>query len=260
MLPLGGHSASSGEPRLEGGGSHESAGASCARHPMTTPADRTGGSQREVDRHLGGTYEPLRRQIHCICGPCGRHASALPAPAGPPTSRVRRSMPSRNATSWICGVDTGIPGFAFQDSAGKWQGLDIAYCQRHRRRGARRSREGEVRRHHGQGPLLRAAIGRDRRADPRFDPHAHAQHRSRPRHRRGQLLHRPGLHGEEEPERRPCEGAGRRHHLRDHRHHARAQHRRLQPRQQHQDQYAAVRQVRGGLRRGRGRALRRLYR
>jgi general L-amino acid transport system substrate-binding protein len=29
----------------------------------------------------------------------------------------------------ICGVDTGIPGFAFQDSAGKWGGLDIAYCR-----------------------------------------------------------------------------------------------------------------------------------
>src|SRR5258708_27793749 len=29
----------------------------------------------------------------------------------------------------ICRVDTGIPGFAFQDSAGKWQGLDIAYCR-----------------------------------------------------------------------------------------------------------------------------------
>src|SRR5262249_8852142 len=29
----------------------------------------------------------------------------------------------------ICGVDTGIPGFAFQDSAGQWQGLDIAYCR-----------------------------------------------------------------------------------------------------------------------------------
>jgi len=29
----------------------------------------------------------------------------------------------------VCGVDTGIPGFAFQDSSGKWQGLDIAYCQ-----------------------------------------------------------------------------------------------------------------------------------
>jgi general L-amino acid transport system substrate-binding protein len=29
----------------------------------------------------------------------------------------------------ICGVDTGIPGFAFQDSAGKWAGLDVAYCR-----------------------------------------------------------------------------------------------------------------------------------
>jgi general L-amino acid transport system substrate-binding protein len=29
----------------------------------------------------------------------------------------------------ICGVDTGIPGFAFQDSAGKWKGFDIAYCR-----------------------------------------------------------------------------------------------------------------------------------
>lgn len=29
----------------------------------------------------------------------------------------------------ICGVDTGIPGYAFQDSKGAWQGLDIAYCR-----------------------------------------------------------------------------------------------------------------------------------
>lgn len=29
----------------------------------------------------------------------------------------------------ICGVDTGIPGYAFQDSSGKWQGLDVAYCR-----------------------------------------------------------------------------------------------------------------------------------
>ena len=28
-----------------------------------------------------------------------------------------------------CGVDTGIPGFAFQDSAGAWKGFDVAYCQ-----------------------------------------------------------------------------------------------------------------------------------
>jgi general L-amino acid transport system substrate-binding protein len=29
----------------------------------------------------------------------------------------------------ICGVDTGIPGYAFQDSKGEWQGLDVAYCR-----------------------------------------------------------------------------------------------------------------------------------
>ncbi len=28
----------------------------------------------------------------------------------------------------ICGIDTGIPGYAYQDSAGNWQGLDVAYC------------------------------------------------------------------------------------------------------------------------------------
>ena len=29
----------------------------------------------------------------------------------------------------ICGVDTGIPGYAFQDASGEWKGLDIAYCR-----------------------------------------------------------------------------------------------------------------------------------
>ena len=29
----------------------------------------------------------------------------------------------------ICGVDTGIPGYAYQDSKGDWQGLDVAYCR-----------------------------------------------------------------------------------------------------------------------------------
>jgi general L-amino acid transport system substrate-binding protein len=28
-----------------------------------------------------------------------------------------------------CGVDTGIPGFAFQDNTGKWDGFDITYCR-----------------------------------------------------------------------------------------------------------------------------------
>ena len=28
-----------------------------------------------------------------------------------------------------CGVDTGIPGFAYQDKAGKWLGFDVDYCR-----------------------------------------------------------------------------------------------------------------------------------
>ena len=26
----------------------------------------------------------------------------------------------------VCGVDTGVPGFASQDSTGRWRGLDIS--------------------------------------------------------------------------------------------------------------------------------------
>src|SRR5579871_500222 len=29
----------------------------------------------------------------------------------------------------ICGIDTGIPGYAFQDAKGEWQGLDVAFCR-----------------------------------------------------------------------------------------------------------------------------------
>ncbi len=28
-----------------------------------------------------------------------------------------------------CGIDTGVPGFASQDNAGNWQGLDVTYCR-----------------------------------------------------------------------------------------------------------------------------------
>jgi general L-amino acid transport system substrate-binding protein len=35
----------------------------------------------------------------------------------------------RKRDQLICGIDTGIPGFAFQDSSGRWQGLDVAYCR-----------------------------------------------------------------------------------------------------------------------------------
>ena len=29
----------------------------------------------------------------------------------------------------ICGIDTGIPGYAYQNAAGEWEGLDVAYCR-----------------------------------------------------------------------------------------------------------------------------------
>lgn len=29
----------------------------------------------------------------------------------------------------VCGIDTGIPGYAFQDSSGEWQGLDVSLCR-----------------------------------------------------------------------------------------------------------------------------------
>ena len=44
-------------------------------------------------------------------------------PPGPTVGQIKQ----RNQLS--CGVDSGIPGFAFQDNAGKWQGFDVDYCR-----------------------------------------------------------------------------------------------------------------------------------
>ena len=79
----------------------------------------------------------------------------------------------------ICGVDTGIPGFAFQDSKpanGRGSTSPIAAPSP-----PRCSAIAEKVKYIGttvEGPLLGAAIGRDRRADPRFRAHLHPQHRS----------------------------------------------------------------------------------
>ena len=160
----------------------------------------------------------------------------------------------------ICGVDTGIPGYAFQDSKGEWQGLDIALCRALADAMLGSPTKVKYHRHHVEGPLLRAAIGRDRRADPRLRAHLHPQYAAWPGRAGGQFLHRPDLHGAQEPGRRAHQGPERRHDLPADRHHAGDQHRRLQPGQQHQDQHAAVRQARGGLRRRRCRPMRRLHR
>lgn len=54
---------------------------------------------------------------------CAAHAqTAIPVP-GPTVTAIK----ARGALN--CGVDTGIPGFAFQDSKGAWHGFDVAYCR-----------------------------------------------------------------------------------------------------------------------------------
>ena len=50
------------------------------------------------------------------------HAQSIPVP-GPTVEAIKKRG------QLACGVDTGIPGFAFQDSSGAWKGFDVDYCQ-----------------------------------------------------------------------------------------------------------------------------------
>ena len=60
-------------------------------------------------------------------------AALLAVVSGPAMAQGEVKSPTMDAIKkrgqLICGVDTGIPGYAFQDSKGNWQGLDIAYCR-----------------------------------------------------------------------------------------------------------------------------------
>ena len=49
-------------------------------------------------------------------------AQSIPIP-GPTVETIKKRG------QLACGVDTGIPGFAFQDSAGAWHGFDVDYCR-----------------------------------------------------------------------------------------------------------------------------------
>lgn len=53
----------------------------------------------------------------------GAAAQAQLAPAPGPTAEAIKKRGMLN-----CGIDTGVPGFAFQDNKGVWHGLDIDYC------------------------------------------------------------------------------------------------------------------------------------
>lgn len=55
-------------------------------------------------------------------------ASDALAQAGPATpSPTMNAIRSRGQL--VCGVDTGVPGFATQNNQGRWMGIDISYCR-----------------------------------------------------------------------------------------------------------------------------------
>ncbi|MBN8897971.1 MAG: amino acid ABC transporter substrate-binding protein [Rhodospirillales bacterium] len=80
----------------------------------------------------------MKRTLHRMLGAFGLAATVLAAampglaPAahaqgvtfpGPTVEAIRK----RGVLS--CGIDTGVPGFASQDNAGKWHGIDVDYCR-----------------------------------------------------------------------------------------------------------------------------------
>jgi general L-amino acid transport system substrate-binding protein len=52
----------------------------------------------------------------------GARAQSVPIP-GPNVDAIKKRG------QLLCGVDTGIPGFAFQESSGAWKGFDVNYCR-----------------------------------------------------------------------------------------------------------------------------------
>jgi general L-amino acid transport system substrate-binding protein len=53
----------------------------------------------------------------------GQACAQMGAAPGPTVEAMRKRG------NLNCGVDTGIPGFAYQDNAGRWKGFDIGYCR-----------------------------------------------------------------------------------------------------------------------------------
>ena len=161
----------------------------------------------------------------------------------------------------ICGVDTGIPGFAFQDAAGKWQGLDIAYC---RAIAAAVLGDADKVKYIGTTTKVRFSVLQSGEIDVLIrdstltltrNTQLGLERRDAVNFFTGQaFMVKKALnvaHAKELNGATICVLTGTT---------LETQHRRLRPRQQHQDQHAAVREARGGLRGRRGRALRRLYR
>jgi general L-amino acid transport system substrate-binding protein len=63
----------------------------------------------------------------CLTFACLLACTGIAAAQGEVKSATMDAVKKRGQL--ICGIDTGIPGYAFQDSKGEWQGLDVAYCR-----------------------------------------------------------------------------------------------------------------------------------
>src|ERR1700721_3440509 len=65
--------------------------------------------------------------------PCSALIAGMVGFAGAACSQSEVKSPTLNAVKKrgevICGIDSGIPGYAYQDASGKWQGLDVALCR-----------------------------------------------------------------------------------------------------------------------------------
>ena len=63
----------------------------------------------------------------CLAFACLLACTGIAAAQGEVKSATMDAVKKRGQL--VCGIDTGIPGYAFQDSKGEWQGLDVAYCR-----------------------------------------------------------------------------------------------------------------------------------
>jgi general L-amino acid transport system substrate-binding protein len=69
----------------------------------------------------------MKRMLGAALAACAIAWSGSAAAQGQPGGPTIAAIKQRGEL--VCGVDTGIPGFAFQDNTGRWQGFDIAYCR-----------------------------------------------------------------------------------------------------------------------------------
>ena len=75
-----------------------------------------------MDRLRRGAFTALAGGMVAMFAAATAHAQLAPPPG--PTVDAMKKRGSLN-----CGIDVGVPGFAAQDSSGKWKGIDIDYCR-----------------------------------------------------------------------------------------------------------------------------------